>query len=104
MPESHLEHMFGTVVQQEGQPGFVALRQVGLTDAQRDTADSQVERFEQAVRRSVIGEFPGDQHGDAAQLLHKRVRRLLMVRALCKRVERLHQMRRARGDAGELHG
>ena len=81
MPEAHLKYMLRTVFQQKCQLGFVVIGKVGLTDSQRDTSDSQVERFRQAVYRSFIGKFLGDQQGYAAEFLHQRIGGFPMVRA-----------------------
>jgi len=81
MAETHLEHVFGTVLQQKGKSGFIAIGNTGLADCQRDTSHRQVKRFQHPVGGPVIRELLRDQHGDSAELMEKCIRRLLIVRA-----------------------
>ena len=88
MPEAHLENIFCTVVQQEGQLRIAVLGNICLTDTQRDASHRQVKRIEQAIRGPFIGEFSGDEDGDAAEFIDKELCFLLMVPAPGQRFER----------------
>ena len=90
MPEPHLEHVFGAVLEQKRKLGFIAVGNTGLADTQRDASDRQVERFEHAIRGSVVREFLRDQNGDSAEFVKQRVGRIPIARTQCERLQCLY--------------
>ncbi len=66
MPKPLLEYIFCAFAEQEREIGFSTIWNASLADAQGDATDSEVVCFEEAICGSVVGEFLGDEHGDAA--------------------------------------